>query len=102
MLYCDGPCGDSYGTDNEMGCQKSDADAYCKLKFCDAAAYATSYEIGVASNRPGFACTGPEENNLGDWFGMRNVYFDDDIRWSHGPGSVVENVICGTQIAINS
>ena len=34
MLYCYGTCGDDW-LDKEYGCQKADADAFCKLKFCE-------------------------------------------------------------------
>ena len=94
MLYCNGYCG--YGwTDSNSGCHQSDADDYCKLKFCNAEAVATSFEISLATNDPGFSC-GYENygENLGNWFGIQDVHFEDSIRSTHGAGDVVSNVIC--------
>ena len=79
--------------DDEEGCQKSDADAYCKLKLCDPDATSTNFRIMEDSNNPGFACRG-HGRNLGNWFGMKDVWFKEDIRSSHYGGSVVTEVSC--------
>ena len=92
MLYCNGDCGDDW--DGIDGCQRSDADAYGKLKLCDGAAYANLFEVGVSLHQPGFACNGIGEN-FGNWFGMMDVHFEDDLSSTHGSGSVVYNVNCG-------
>ena len=92
MLYCNDACG-TFWLDEEKGCQQSDADAYCKLKLCDADAISTSYNITEDSNNPGFACRG-HGTNFGDWFGMTDVWFKEDIRSSHHGGSVVSEVVC--------
>ena len=94
MLYCNGGCGDDW-LDNQSGCQKADADAYCKLKLCDVDAVASSFEVTISTNNPGFACNG-NGKNYGDWFGMTGVYFADDIKATHGSGQVVSNVRCQT------
>ena len=99
MLFCAGSCGKHL--DNERNCQKSDADAYCKLRFCDEGAFAISFEVTDGTNKPGFACSGIGKN-YGNWFRMTNVYFDDDIAKTHcggrctGNANVVSNVICQT------
>lgn len=92
QLYCNGFCGEHW-LDNEGNCQKSDADAYCKLKLCDVSAYAISFDVVVASNKPGFACDN-YGTNYGDWLGIADVHFDDDIISDHGNGEVVTNVEC--------
>ena len=92
MLYCSGSCGDDW-LDNQKGCQQADADAYCKLKLCDENVFATSFEVTTATNKSGFACDG-YGTNYGDWLGMTDVYFHDDIILTHGTGQVVSNVMC--------
>ena len=100
MLYCAGDCGFSW-SDGVPNCQKLDADDYCKLKNCDANAFAGSFDVTAASNSPGFACGNYRiGQNFGNWFGLINVHFDDSILSSHGGGqtrNVVSNVICNTQ-----
>ena len=92
MLYCNGACGDDW-LDAQDDCQKTDADAYCKLKLCNENAVATSFDVTIATNNPGFACD-EYGTNYGDWFGMTGVHFEDNIRANHGRGSVVSNVKC--------
>ena len=94
MLYCNGACGDDW-LDNRSGCQKSDADAYCKLKLCDTKAFSSTFAVTISTNNPGFACD-TYGTNHGDWFGMTGVHFEDDIKSTHGSGSVVSNVTCLT------
>ena len=94
MLYCSGSCGDDW-LDNQKGCQQADADAYCKLKFCDENAFTTNFEVTEATNKPGFACDGIGKS-YGNWYGMKGVYFDDDVKSTHGAGKVVSNVVCKT------
>ena len=91
MLYCAGTCGDKW-LDVLKGCQQKDADAYCKLKMCDSSAIATGFDVKIAMNGPGFTCN--KGDNLGDFFGMNNIYYDEDILGSHGAGETVQNVIC--------
>ena len=91
MLYCNKGCGSA--SDALPGCQKTDADAYCKLKLCDDHAISTGFNVATTTNHPGFACTGVGIN-YGNWMGIKKVYFDDDILSSHGDGEVVSNVTC--------
>ena len=76
-----------------MGCQQSDADAFCKLTMCDETAVAVSYELGKASSKPGFACDG-RGTDMGEWFGIPNIHFDSNILSSNGNGRVIKNVVC--------
>ena len=94
MLYCYGTCGGDW-LDNQNGCQKADADAFCKLRLCDGDAFATSFDVTSATNNPGFACDG-YGTNYSDWLGMTSVHFNDDIKTTHGSGDtdVVSNVRC--------
>ena len=95
-LYCDKDCGLGW-LDNEYGCQSYDADAFCKLKYCDTNFHALSFEITNASNHPGFACRGVG-NNFGRSFkpyqGIMNVYYVEDMKAAHGGGNVVSNITC--------
>ena len=101
MLYCHGACGDDW-LDDQAGCQKSDADAFCKLRLCDGNAFAVDYSVGKASNDPGFSCNG-HGTNYGNWFGITDVHFDEDILGTHinwgrrtNINPVVGNVTCKT------
>ena len=76
-----------------MGCQQSDADVYCKLKMCDETAIAISYDLGIASSDPGFACNG-YGTDMGEWFGISSVTFESNIVGSHGLGRVIKNATC--------
>ena len=94
QLFCQGGCGTAY-LDEIPGCQQSDANAYCKLKLCNVNAIAKSYEVKDATNNPGFACKGMgATRDYGNWFGMTNVHFEDDLRYAHGSHSVVSNIVC--------
>ena len=95
QLYCNGACGDDW-LDTSINCQKTDADAYCKLKFCDKEAYAISFNISKALYEPGFACN-HRGKNFGKYFGIYNVWFEDDVGSTHGlrvDTQVVSNVKC--------
>ena len=94
MLYCHGTCGSEW-LDKIKGCQRSDADAYCKLKSCGEDSVASSFEVTTATNNPGFACHGLG-TDYGDWFGMTGVRFENDIKATHAAGKVVANVACRT------
>lgn len=93
QLYCNGTCtwagGDS--------CDQADADIYCKLVTADANSVATSFQIVMALDAPGFPC--PSYGvNLGALpaFGV-NVsvwYQDSSILANHGGGAVVAQVTC--------
>ena len=94
QLYCYGTCG--YWLDNTAGCQKRDADAYCKLKLCNENAHAFSYETSEALHSPGFSCNG-YGTNFGNFWGMRDVHFEDNIGSTHGQfvsNAVVSTVKC--------
>ena len=101
MLYCHGYCGDNW-FNKTLGCQQSDADVYCKLIMCNVKAYATNYDLGVATNNPGFVCDG-HGKNFGNWFGIKGIWFDEDVSSSHCEGTctyaqaVVRNVKCDVQ-----
>ena len=90
-MYCNGFCG-KHG-DEEMGCQQSDADVYCKLKMCDETAFAISYNLAIASSDPGFGCKGYGKD-MGEWFGIPSVTFESNIVSSHGLGQVIKDVTC--------
>ena len=101
MLYCNNGCSrQKHWTDKKSGCQKSAADDYCKLKHCNAGAFSSSFQITTALNGPGFACEASScgqvacGKKLGNWFGITNVHFNNDILASHGAGNVVTNVKC--------
>ena len=94
-LFCYGACGDDW-LDKQLGCQHSDANAYCKLKLCDKDAFATSFTLTPATHTPGFACDGVGVD-YGDWFEITGVHFADDIKTEHGENSnvkVISNVTC--------
>lgn len=91
QIYCNGNCGT--WLDEVAGCQQSDADAYCKLKTCDENAVAISFQHGIASTQGGFACD-DRGTNYGDWFGMTDVHYDDNIQNTHGSGPVLNNIVC--------
>ena len=83
--------------DNEHGCQASDADAFCRMKFCRKDVYAKSYTITDASNKNGFSCAGVGtrfSRKYEKYQGFDEVYFTDDIRSSHGVGNIITNVVC--------
>ena len=92
QLYCKGNCGSSW-LDHKANCQSTDADALCKLKHCDEDAYAINFTIGNAIDKPGFTCDRTEKN-LGNWLGMENVRFGDNVKNPHFTGSAVLNVTC--------
>ena len=93
-LYCDEDCGSGW-LDNEYGCQSEDADAFCKLKYCNEFAYAASYNITTASNQSGFSCHGIGDilyppvliNNI-------RVHYVQNMKEAHGGGNVVSNITC--------
>ena len=78
-----------------MGCQKTDADAFCKLKLCDQDAFSTYYEETRATEVPGFACDRRGED-YGDWLGIESVHFDENTKQANGFALVVSNVTCET------
>ena len=93
MLYCHGACGDDWA-DVEEGCQEADANAFCKLNLCDGNAFATSYEVTLATREPGFSCDGRGDVFEGEWFGINDVYYTNDTRGAHGQGYVISNAVC--------
>ena len=78
--------------DKTRGCQQSDADAYCKLKLCNVEAHAISFDIGGATKEPGFSCDNSGKN-LGDWFGIKGVWFHEDVGTSNCGGTCTEGVV---------
>ena len=101
MLYCHTSCGDDW-LDSEEGCQKSDADAFCKLYLCDENAFASKFSLAQATNDPGFSCKG-HGTNYGNFFGMSDVHFTKDvlgdhINWGRMSNSdpVVTDITCKT------
>ena len=74
QLYCGKKCGAS-SLDKRKGCQVSDADVYCKLKYCDEAAYSQTFAITKASENPGISCA-KTGRNYGTWMGIENIFFD--------------------------
>ena len=107
-MVCHIRCGDDW-LDDEWGCQQRDADAFCKLKLCEANAHAFDFEVskiprpppakdGKKKGIPGFICnrSNKKGKNLGDWFGMKNVYFAENTFAANGGVSAVTNVRCRT------
>ena len=107
FLYCNGECGNDL-LDAEVGCQKPDADAYCKLKLCSGNAYATSYVVSkptsnsdpAKTDEPAFGCSDPRVAKSkgtfeGEWFGMP-VYYVEDVYTTYGWGDVVAEIKCLT------
>ena len=92
QLYCQGVCGSSW-IDHTPNCQSTDADAFCKLKLCDEDAYAISHKVGIAKFNPGFTCD-KQAKNFGDWLGMNNVRFSENVKNEYFTGSAVLNVTC--------
>ena len=79
--------------DDLRGCQSADADAFCKLKLCDEDAYAIDYDTKHATYEPGFGCD-RHSKSYGDWFGMDNIKFSQNVKSAHAPGDSVQNVKC--------
>ena len=114
-MYCEGSCGDDW-TDGIDDCQQADANAFCMLTVCNVNATASSFEITLTDNDApitrGFACNRDkirhgqiisadveeyETRYEGEWFGIKNVYFTNDMEKTHGSGgSVVSSVVCQT------
>ena len=97
-LYCNKDCGANW-MDNEYGCQASDADAFCRLKYCDQNVYAKSFAVTHASNQNGFACNGVDMKFSWNWkryerIGRNDVYFTNDMKESHGKGKIVTDITC--------
>ena len=95
-LYCDNDCGLDW-LDNEYGCQASDADAFCRLKYCDTNFYAGSFEITPAINQSGFACRGVGKNfgrSFDPYQGIMDVHYVQNMKAAHGEGNVVSNITC--------
>ena len=66
--------------------------------MCNVEAYAINYDLGGSTNAPGVGCTGHGGKNLGDWFGINEVWFHEDIAASHRcttcKDAVVRNATC--------
>ena len=95
-LYCDKDCGANWW-DNEYGCQGSDADSFCKLKYCDNNMYASNFTLSSASNLSGFSCHGIGIRFKKEEYPKqieRDIYFANDILSTHGKGNNVVNITC--------
>ena len=99
-LYCNKDCGANW-LDNEYGCQIDDADAYCRLIYCNANAIAKKFDVLPATNQPGFSCRGigmrfHRKRNGADYgyHGILDFNYVDDIKAFHGEGNVITNVVC--------
>jgi cysteine-rich repeat protein len=93
QLYCNGTCTWAGGE----SCDQGDADLYCRLVTGNANSVATSFQVVVALDAPGFPCPG-YGTNLGVLapYGVNvNVWYQDtSIAANHGGGLVVANVTC--------
>ena len=95
-LYCNKDCGTNW-LDDEYGCQIDDADAFCRLKYCNENVTAESFDVLPASHQPGFACRGIGMNygrNTNPYQGIKDVHFTKDVKLAHGGGDVVTNIVC--------
>jgi hypothetical protein len=96
QLYCNGSCSWAGG----QGCDRSDADVFCRLLTEDPDARAVSFEVATALDAPGFACPMDGTSygqNLGARpdLGIGRVVFETrSVRATHGPGDVIVNVRC--------
>ena len=97
QLYCHNACSWADG----FGCEQDDADVFCQLKTDNPASTATSFTTSIALAQPGFSCP---LVGLGTVLGATFrgvtpnsgpvVYQDSSIRANHGPGTVVDSVVC--------
>jgi len=97
QLYCSGSCSIA----GPPGCDQADADMLCKLKTGNPNSVASSFDIGLPLDAPGFACPYPGLGTLLPSMAARgvnvNVYYNDtSILLSHGGGDAVTNVVCTT------
>ena len=95
-LYCDEDCGVNW-LDNEYGCQGADADAFCRLKYCNSRLYARNFSVTSASNLSGFSCKGIGirfEKKIIPLPKFGDIYYSNSIIKSHGEGFMVANVTC--------
>ncbi len=105
QLFCSGYC----TWDGEDGCQKGDADIFCKLKLGSPTAKATSFtpiaNIGKPTNGSGFPCANPNAEIPGNLridlgklpeYGVnQTVYWQNkDILDTHGPGATLIQIQC--------
>jgi cysteine-rich repeat protein len=93
QLYCNGSCTWA-GVDS---CDQAEADIYCKLVTGDPNSVATSFQVLIALDSPGFSCPGYGQN-LGVLapYGVNvNVWYQDtSILANHGGGQVIANATC--------
>lgn len=111
QLYCNGFCG-SWGVAQTVstgdGCGQLDADSYCQIVNNNPNLRAITYAIEGATAAPGICCpsstywgqgnsiNGCRQTGLKDKAGVLvQVTTNDNLRSSHGTGSVVANVVCG-------
>ena len=100
-LYCDKDCGLNW-LDNEYGCQGADADAFCRLKFCNNSLFAKNFSVTPVSNLSGFSCKGNgirfEEfrrfQRVSSSQDMGDIYFSNAMINTHGEGYMVANITC--------
>jgi cysteine-rich repeat protein len=100
QLFCAGACG-TWGGGN--GCQKEDADAFCKLKTGNQNSTASEHTVGEAFAAPGICCPSADPQELGcivlGTFADRNVpqtvsVHDTDLELTHGPGAIIISATC--------
>jgi cysteine-rich repeat protein len=100
QLFCAGACG-TWGGGN--GCQKEDADAFCKLKTGNPNSTASEHTVGEAFAAPGICCPSVDPQELDcialGTFADRNVLqtvsvHDTDLELTHGPGAVIISATC--------
>ncbi|HFE46692.1 MAG TPA: DUF4215 domain-containing protein, partial [Nannocystis exedens] len=105
QLFCGGSC----SWDGVNGCQKGDADIFCKLKLGSPTATAKSFNantnIGKPTNGSGFPCANPDVEIPGDLrinlgklneYGVNQTVFwqNKDILNTHGPGDTLIQIQC--------
>jgi hypothetical protein len=99
QLYCANNC--SWG--GAAGCQKDDADIFCKIKTGNPASLATDFQTGQAIAAPGLCCPSADPAMTGcTQLGVlinRGVMLpvsvhEINLRTTHGTGQVVFDVIC--------
>ena len=88
--------------DNEYGCQGADADAFCRLKFCNNSVFAEDFSVTPVSNLSGFSCKGNgirfqefrRFQRVSSSQDMGDIYFSNAMINTHGEGYMVANITC--------
>ncbi len=100
QLYCNGSC----SWDPESHCGQGDADIFCRLRTGNTMNYALSYTTTTALPQPGFSCPGYGSNmgsapqyggpRYSSGYGYQVWTYNSSILSTHGPGTVINNVVC--------